>query len=588
MIFFCDKINTKYYKVFAYGSMNELEKKYIKKIIMSAVAVAMFGTFALAVSAEVKIGCVDNLDADKQSKNSISLVWNKGINADGYVIERKETGSKTDYVKIAKLNDHTKESYIDKSVKSGKKYTYRVKSYIENSDDTLIYSKAEMIDTASSPEKVKKLDLSVQNEKSISLKWDKVKGATGYTIYRADGDGKQNYKKVCDVKDAQKYTDKGLNPATKYCYYISAYIEVNGERSYSEKSNIIITATNPSQVQNLVTSKKGEHSLTIKWDKSENASGYVIYRMTNNEDDYEGEWIADEYGDYYYSTRVGKYIKYAVISGGDKTSYTNKNLNACQGYYYRVVPYYKSDNKYYYGDYRGIATGTVTQKPKSTVFSRAKRVMAKWYPVYNADGYEVYISDSKNGKYKSQGTTTDNIFLTKQLEVGKTYYVRVCSYYKLDDGTKVYSNYDTQAIKCTAENKVDEYTVGTTYIEIDLDMQHMWYFEKGKLVVSTDVVTGMKYNLDTSRGLFEIYNKESPARLVGETWDTMVNYWMAVTYDGQGIHDSTWRYDYEYGGDTYTYDGSHGCINTPYNKVEEMYELVEIGTPVVIYQEEEY
>ena len=131
---------------------------------------------------------------------------------------------------------------------------------------------------------------------------------------------------------------------------------------------------------------------------------------------------------------------------------------------------------------------------------------------------------------------------------------------------------------------VDKYNVGTTYIEIDIDMQHMWYFEKGKLVVSTPVVTGMKYYNDTTSGLFDVYFKQSPARLVGETWDTDVNYWMAVTYDGIGIHDSLWRYNYEYGGSTDTYNGSHGCINTPFEKVEKMYELVDVGTPVVIYE----
>lgn len=97
----------------------------------------------------------------------------------------------------------------------------------------------------------------------------------------------------------------------------------------------------------------------------------------------------------------------------------------------------------------------------------------------------------------------------------------------------------------------------------------------------------MKYARDTTTGLYNVYNKESPARLVGETWDTDVNYWMAVTYDGIGIHDSVWRYNYEYGGNTYTYDGSHGCINTPFDKVQEMYQKVKVGTPVVIYEKSE-
>ena len=60
-------------------------------------------------------------------------------------------------------------------------------------------------------------------------------------------------------------------------------------------------------------------------------------------------------------------------------------------------------------------------------------------------------------------------------------------------------------------------------------MQHMWYFRKGKLEVSTPVVTGLRYYRDTTTGLHEVYFKQSPANLVGETWDTYVTYWMAVT-----------------------------------------------------------
>lgn len=59
------------------------------------------------------------------------------------------------------------------------------------------------------------------------------------------------------------------------------------------------------------------------------------------------------------------------------------------------MPYYKADNKYYYGDYRQVATGTVTETPKVEAFSRTNRIMAKWYPVDGAEGYAVYLSENK-------------------------------------------------------------------------------------------------------------------------------------------------------------------------------------------------
>ena len=50
---------------------------------------------------------------------------------------------------------------------------------------------------------------------------------------------------------------------------------------------------------------------------------------------------------------------------------------------------------------------------------------------------------------------------------------------------------------------------------------------------------------------------------------------------GIGIHDASWRD--EYGGDIYIRNGSHGCINTPLEIVEKMYEVMEVGTPCILY-----
>ena len=68
--------------------------------------------------------------------------------------------------------------------------------------------------------------------------------------------------------------------------------------------------------------------------------------------------------------------------------------------------------------------------------------------------------------------------------------------------------------------------------------------------------------------------------LRGPGYASPVKFWMPVIR-GVGIHDASWRD--EYGGDIYISNGSHGCINTPYDIVSQMYERVEVGTPVIMY-----
>ena len=54
-------------------------------------------------------------------------------------------------------------------------------------------------------------------------------------------------------------------------------------------------------------------------------------------------------------------------------------------------------------------------------------------------------------------------------------------------------------------------------------------------------------------------------------------------YEGYGLHDATWRSNYEFGGDTYWYSGSHGCVNLPYYAAESLYFMVSRGTYVLVF-----
>lgn len=123
--------------------------------------------------------------------------------------------------------------------------------------------------------------------------------------------------------------------------------------------------------------------------------------------------------------------------------------------------------------------------------------------------------------------------------------------------------------------------IGNTYIEIDMGNQMMYYYQNGKLVLESPVVTGnMKRNWGTPSKVCYVYYKQKNRVLRGTNYATPVKYWMAV--DGHiGIHDASWRK--EFGGEIYLTDGSHGCINTPLEKVRELYDMVEIGTPVIMF-----
>ncbi len=132
---------------------------------------------------------------------------------------------------------------------------------------------------------------------------------------------------------------------------------------------------------------------------------------------------------------------------------------------------------------------------------------------------------------------------------------------------------------------------GSTYLEVDLSAQHMWYIVNGSIALETDVVTGIPTpDRITPAGVYSILEMKQNKTLVGAidpstgepSYRTPVDYWMRVTWTGIGFHDANWQSSF--GGTRYqTSAGSHGCINMPVSKAGELYGMLSVGTPVIIH-----
>ena len=122
---------------------------------------------------------------------------------------------------------------------------------------------------------------------------------------------------------------------------------------------------------------------------------------------------------------------------------------------------------------------------------------------------------------------------------------------------------------------------GTTYVEINLTAQHLFFYQDGKLMMESDFVSGNSAKgYDTPAGVYSITYKQRDATLTGENYRTPVSYWMPFNKN-IGMHDANWRSSF--GGTIYKTNGSHGCINMPPAKAQEMYSYVQKGTPVICY-----
>lgn len=409
--------------------------------------------------------------------------------------------------------------------------------------------------------KVSKLNKNSKYTDRISFYWNRVDGAQGYRIYYKNNDKHKDYKFLV-ATTSTKVTVRNLSHTTPYQFKVTAYAVVDGVL-YEGDACVGKTATQPATMSK-ATLKKSSPSIAISWSKNSRADGYRIYRQD--------------------SSTNGKLVLYKTIKKNTTTTFEDKKVTRGKAYNYQVRAYremYKG--KTYMGEGSTLRTVAGLSKPKlNKCTSQLRRVTIDWNNNSVASGFDVYYKADDRSSYKLLKTTKHSYINTSQLRAGRKYSFKIRPFrYVGAKKVKVYGS--TLGLTKTVTSSAYGKNPGKTYIEISITNQHMWFYKNGKCIVSTPVVTGNQGYYSTPKGFYKIWQRSSPATLTGPTWNVNVNYWMAFTYSGCGIHDSTWRSSSEYGGTTYKGNGSHGCVNTPYSKVKKIYQNAKMGTPVIVY-----
>jgi hypothetical protein len=136
-------------------------------------------------------------------------------------------------------------------------------------------------------------------------------------------------------------------------------------------------------------------------------------------------------------------------------------------------------------------------------------------------------------------------------------------------------------------------------IVISLSEQAMRVYKNGKLVNAFQVTTG-RPDKPSPPGTWWVEGKKSPTVFKANVpqsspyWypDTPINYAVQYHSNGYFIHDSWWRADYGPGtqfphldssGDSFSSQGSHGCVNMAKDNAAWVYSNVVLFTHILIY-----
>ncbi|MDD7390507.1 MAG: NlpC/P60 family protein [Lachnospiraceae bacterium] len=180
------------------------------------------------------------------------------------------------------------------------------------------------------------------NNTTINVSWKKVRGASGYYIYRKTAGG--SYKKIATVKGGSKvsYTDKTAY-AGKYVYTVRAY---SGSKTGSYNSKGMTASTKIASPTGIQASAVN-NGITVKWNTVKYATGYQIYRKAAG----------------------GSYTLIKTVSGQKTAAFTDTKAQSGTAYAYMVKAYRKSASSNVVSASSSATAGVTYTKPVTVAAS---------------------------------------------------------------------------------------------------------------------------------------------------------------------------------------------------------------------------
>lgn len=288
----------------------KIAKKLFVAFMCVLVMISACTLFASAAKAVTKA----QPKVKEATSSSVTLTWEKVKNADGYRVFRQVDG------KWKKLADTKKLTYTAKSLVASDSYKFAVRHYtVKNGEKTLAKSYGSVTAKTKALSKVKNLTATAENN-SITLKWDKLAGASGYRLYVKNARGEWEALKTLTASKTS-YTANLDSNFNKYSFRIRAYAKTSKGTVWGSYTTCKSALASSGKAE-ITKASATVSSITLTWNKVEGADGYRIYSYKNGE--------------------------YSVIDrtyGSESTSYTVGGLNSGSSYTFAIKAFSKKDGK---------------------------------------------------------------------------------------------------------------------------------------------------------------------------------------------------------------------------------------------------
>ena len=279
-------------------------------------------------------------------------------------------------------------------------------------------------------------------------------GADGYRIYYIKGTKEESLGTFTKTSCSVILPEFGKT----YTVIIRAYKKANDTTLWSEGVSFRIS-TGPDDVTG-IKSESNFYSVKLSWDKTETADGYRVYIRKDNG-------------------------KYKILTTTTKTSFTVNGLTADTKHTFAIKAYRKADGKTLWGKASSKTASTTSGKPSSfSGKATYDSVALSWRDVKGADGYKVYVYNSKKKKYTTLKSVKNNKYTAEELKSGTTYKFAVKPYAKKNGktyyGKPVYLTVTTKLTRPTLTAKITAKGNAISWSKINGAEDYVLYYSNTK------------------------------------------------------------------------------------------------------------
>lgn len=241
--------------------------------------------------------------------------------------------------------------------------------------------------------------------------------ANGKRVSRKDDDHIYSYA-------GSTYTESSAVKLSRGTYYLK--VQPYAKNAVDKEYTLCVNKIGNKKTSVTSVKSTAYNKLKVSWKVVPAAASYQVYRSTKKDGDYQNIKSIDSVG---------------------TSSWTDSSVKTGKTYYYKIKVVVKTQNGNQTSGFSNVKSAKAvpaktTLKAKA---SNAKNVKLTWSKVKGANGYEIYRSNSKDGKYSkvktiSKGSTTS--YKDGKLKKSTTYYYKIRAYRKVDR-KKVYGSYSS-------------------------------------------------------------------------------------------------------------------------------------------------